>query len=26
VPVVGGTGYPVTVASGGQVNISWNPQ
>ena len=26
VPVVGGTSYPVTVASGGQVNISWNPQ
>jgi hypothetical protein len=21
-----GASYPVTVASGGQVNISWNPQ
>jgi hypothetical protein len=26
VPVVGGTSYPVSIASGGQVNISWNPQ
>jgi hypothetical protein len=26
VSVTGGASYPVTVASGGQVVVSWNPQ
>jgi hypothetical protein len=26
VPVTGGSGYPISVASGGQIVISWNPQ
>jgi hypothetical protein len=26
VPSIGGTSYPVTVGSGGQINIAWNPQ
>jgi hypothetical protein len=26
VTVVGGTSYPVSIASGGQVVVSWDPQ